>query len=85
MNAEERERLKQIIDDNPQPEQVWGEPTVLDPIDSYQVLYNQPDICRDFYGIETISQVDAIVKGIYKQEHWPKHLKEELKWNTQNK
>lgn len=71
----ERDKLKKIIDDNPQPEQIEGEPTVFDPMDMYICLYKNPEQCSIFH-VYTVEQVDNLVKSTYLKEYWPKHLKE---------
>lgn len=70
---EQRDKLAKIIEDNPRAEQVFGEPTILDPMDTYKFLYTNPDLSASF-GVYTIEDVDFLVKKTYIKDFWPKHL-----------
>jgi hypothetical protein len=52
-------------------------PTILSPADAYKCLYTNPKLLGDFYGITTLSDVDAIVKRAYMRDYWPERLKNE--------
>ena len=53
-------------------------PTILSPADVYRYLYYASRSFRDFFGMNSISEIDAMVVSFYQKEFWPKRLKEKL-------